>query len=415
MPNRSFIDPKDGLSPAPAQERMLEQLRTRRRGYSLPRAFYSDPAYFQLDMENIYYREWLFAGHDCEVAKPGDFFTVEVGEYSIIVLRKDDGEIVALHNTCRHRGSRICLTEYGSAGKRLICPYHQWTYYPDGRLATARHMSREVATEELGLKAAHCESVAGCLFICLAETSHVEPYLLPHRLREAKVALKQTIVEKGNWKLVWENNRECYHCAVNHPELCLTYPEKPTATGVNETPDDPEILAHWERCEAAGLPSRFKIAESGQYRTARMPLLGESVSYTMDGNTAVAVPLCRSVTEPKIGTMLMFHYPTMWNHILGDHAVTFRVLPLSATETQLTTKWLVNKDAVEGVHYDLTRMSEVWVATNNQDRKIVQNNQLGILSPAYEPGPYSLEHEGGVMQFVDWYSNSMGGRLERVR
>jgi Rieske 2Fe-2S family protein len=395
---------------------MLHLLQTRRPGFSLPQKFYVDPAYYQLDLENLYYRDWLFAGHECELSKPGDYFTIQIGAYSLIILRQEDGAIGALHNSCRHRGSRICLSGHGAVGKRLICPYHQWTYHTDGRLATARQMGRDVDTTQLGLKRAQCQCVAGYIFVSVAEEppdfapfrSHVEPYLLPHKLWETKVALESTIVENGNWKLVWENNRECYHCAVNHPELCRTYPEKPTATGVSGAQDDPETLAHWRRCEAVGLPSQFRIADSGQYRTARMPL-------TMDGKAAVAKPLCPDVTEPAIGTMLLFHYPSTWNHILGDHAVTFRVLPLGPNETQVTTKWLVHKDAVEGVDYDLTRMSEVWVATNNQDRTIVENNQLGISSPAYEPGPYSVEHEGGVMQFVDWYSSSTERRIKSSR
>lgn len=404
-----------------ARTLMLDQLSKRRDGYSLPQKFYVDPDFHELDLQHIFYREWLFAGHDCELIKPGDYFTMQIGAYSLIILRREDGTIGALHNSCRHRGSRICAAKHGTVGKRIVCPYHQWTYFQDGRLATARQMGREIQTDQLGLKPAHCECVAGYIFVCVAETprefapfrSQIELYLLPHKLRETKVALNLSIVEKGNWKLVWENNRECYHCAVNHPELCRTYPEKPTATGVSGAQSDPEITAHWERCEAAGLPSEFRIANSGQYRTARMPLVGDSVSYTMDGKAAVAKPLTPSVTEPAIGTMLLFHYPSTWNHILGDHAITFRVTPLSPTETELTTKWLVHKDAIEGVDYELTRMSEVWLATNNQDRTIVEGNQIGISSPAYEPGPYSVEHEGGVMQFVDWYCRSMKESLSK--
>jgi Rieske 2Fe-2S family protein len=406
-----------------ARSEMLRKLRVRQEGYSLDQKFYVDSYFFQLDLEHIYYREWLFVGHECELATPGDYFTVQIGAYSLILLRRDDGTIAALHNTCRHRGSRICSAQSGTVGRRLICPYHQWTYHSDGRLATARQMGRDVDSGQLGLKRAHCERMAGYIFVSLADAppdfasfrAHTEPYLLPHRLRETKIALSSTIVENGNWKLVWENNRECYHCAVNHPELCRTYPERPTVTGVKGAQNDPETVAHWQRCEAAGLPSKFRMADSGQYRTARMPLLGDAVSYTMNGKAAVAKPLSRDVTEPAIGAMVMFHYPSTWNHMLGDHAVTFRVLPLSPRETQVTTKWLVHKDAVEGIDYDLTSLSEVWMATNNQDRSIVEGNQIGISSPAYEPGPYSVEHEGGVMQFVDWYCRFMGTNLLETR
>lgn len=402
-----------------ARSEMLRHFQVRREGLTLDQKFYGDPAFYEVDLECVHYREWLFVGHECELASPGDYFTVQIGAYSIIVLRREDGSIGAVHNTCRHRGSRICSAEHGKVAKRLICPYHQWTYHLDGRLATARQMGRTIDADELGLKRAHCECIAGYIFVSLAKVppdlaafrDQIEPYFLPHNLRDAKVALSMSIVEKGNWKLVWENNRECYHCAVNHPELCRTYPERPTVTGVQGAQSDPEMLAHWRRCESAGLVSKFLMADSGQYRVARLPLLGDAVSYTMDGTAAVSKPLSPDVRETSIGSMVLFHYPSTWNHVLGDHAVTFRTLPLGPKETQVTTKWLVHKDAVEGVDYDLERLTEVWMATNNQDLSLVERNQIGVSSPAYEPGPYSVEHEGGVMQFVDWYCRVMETRL----
>jgi Rieske 2Fe-2S family protein len=104
---------------------------------------------------------------------------------------------------------------------------------------------------------------------------------------------------------------------------------------------------------------------------------------------------------------MLFHFPSIWLHVLEDHACTFQVLPLGPQETQLTTKWLVHKDAVEGVDYDREELTRVWRATNDQDRRVVQDNQRGINSPAYEPGPYAPEDEAGVDQFADWYCCAM--------
>ena len=397
-----------------AHQTMLSNLKSRRAGFSLPRDFYCDPAYYRLDLENLFYKEWLFAGHDCEIKQPGEFFTLQIGDYPVVVVRGNDGDIRAFHNSCRHRGSRICTTEHGKA-RRLVCPYHQWTYDLDGSLARARHMDGEIDKSLYGLKTVHCRSVGGYVFVCVGEDapawepfrSTVEPYLAPHDLADTKVAVSSTIVENGNWKLVWENNRECFHCAANHPELCRTFPEAPTATGVDAVMSDPDMLAHWSRCESVGLPSTFQLSPSGQYRVTRAPLIEGAESYTMSGGRAVKRPLTSRVTEPQIGTLLLFNYPSTWNHVLGDVATTFRVLPIDATHTQVTTKWLVNKDAVEGVDYDVDEMTKVWMMTNDQDRRVVEDNQAGILSPAYEPGPYSKEHESGVEQFVDWYVNAM--------
>ncbi len=398
---------------------VLRQLKNHRPGYSLEQPFYIDKDYFQLDMETIWYRDWLFVGHDCEIPKAGNYFTLQIGDYPVVIVRGKDKLIRAFHNTCRHRGHRVCTQERGASAK-LVCPYHQWTYDLDGSLVFARQMDESFDKAKFSMKHIHCESVGGYIFICLANEApdfapvreKIEPYMAPHRLSEAKVAHQNTIVEKGNWKLVWENNRECYHCAANHPELCRTYPEAPSATGVQGAADDPVISEHWARCEAANLPSRFDMHPDGQFRVARMPLIEDAESYTMDGKRAVRRPLSDDVTISHIGTMLLFHYPTTWNHMLVDHTISFRVLPISAEETQVTTKWLVHKDAVEGVDYDLEQLTHVWNMTNDQDRQIVEENAFGIRSPAYEPGPYSELHEGGVMQFVEWYTKFMVDRLQ---
>ena len=401
------------------QANMLRQLKNRREGFSLEQPFYIDQDYFKLDMEHIWYRDWLFIGHDCEIPRAGNYFTAQIGDYPVVLVRGKDQVIRAFHNTCRHRGHRVCTSDRGASAK-LVCPYHNWTYDLDGSLVFARQMGETFDKSEFGLKPVHCESVGGYIFICLANEpadfapvrASIEPYMKPHRLSEAKVAHRSTIIEKGNWKLVWENNRECYHCAGNHPELCRTYPEAPTATGVQGAGDDPVIAEHWQRCEAAGLPSAFNMDPSGQFRTARMPLIQDAESYTLSGRRAVRRPLSDDVSTSHIGTLLLFHYPSTWNHILVDHAISFRVTPLSAEETAVTTTWLVHKDAVEGVDYDLKELTHVWEMTNDQDRSIVEENAFGIRSPAYEPGPYSVEHEGGVMQFVDWYTTFMINRLQ---
>jgi Rieske 2Fe-2S family protein len=269
------------------------------------------------------------------------------------------------------------------------------------------------------LKPVHCNTVGGYIWICLGAQApdfapiraQMEPYLLPHRLGKAKLAFESTIIERANWKLVWENNRECYHCAVNHPELCRTYPATPTIIGGEEAVQNPRVAQMWARWEAAGLPSRFQLSSSGQHRVARMPLIEGAVSYTLDGKVAVDRPLSPAISEPDIGALLMFHYPSTWNHVLGDYAISFRVLPISPNETQLTTKWLVNEEAAEGVDYDLKRMTEVWLATNEEDRRVCQENQAGVSSPAYEPAPYSPVQEAGVVQFVDWYCSQLAARV----
>ncbi len=394
---------------------ILALLNNRRPGYSLPGELYADPDVFRMDLDKIWYKHWLFAIPACEIPKSGNYVVYNVINYTVIIVRGDDGVIRAFHNSCRHRGSVICKGTKGSKPK-LVCPYHQWTYNLDGSLAWARDMGPDFDPKQHGLKAVHCREVSGLVYICLAKTApafeefaaEATRYLAPHDLVNSKVAFESTIIENGNWKLVWENNRECYHCAGNHPSLCRTFPEDGRLIGNSGNGQSSELEAHRQRCEAVGGPSAFRISDDGFWRFVRTPLLGTAESYTMDGKAAVAKPNS-SFPFKNAGSLLKFLYPATWNHFLADHSIVFRVTLISPTETEVTTKWLVHKDAVEGRDYDVTRMTEVWVATNAEDKTVVEDNQRGILSPTYEPGPLSFDHEAGIIQFQDWYTSTMTG------
>lgn len=402
------------LSPAET----LMQILSRRPDHALSHDLYCDPGVYQTDLEHIWYKEWLFALPACEIPKAGNFVTFNVGAYPVVVVRAQDGAIRAFHNVCRHRGQRLCSKIVGSTPK-LVCPYHQWTYELDGTLLFARDMGPDFKPADHGLKPVACREAGGMVFVCVAANppsfdevaAQMERYMAPSGLADAKVAYSSTIVENGNWKLVLENNRECYHCGGSHPSLCRTYSDNPRMTAM-DGPDkaSAEIMAHWARCEAAGLPSRFLMQADAQWRLARIPLLNNAESYTMSTKHAVEKKM-GAMPFYDAGSLLFFHYPNTWNHFLGDHAIVFRVLPISPTETEVTTKWLVHKDAVEGVDYNIEDLTTVWLNTNDEDRLVVEENQKGILSPAYEPGPYSTIQEEGVIQFIDWYCKTMTKRL----
>lgn len=383
-------------------------------GHALEQPFYTSPEIYAADLDNIFYREWLFAIPACQLVKAGNYVTMQIGAYNIIIVKGRDGEVRAFHNSCRHRGSMVCKSREGKVAK-LVCPYHSWTYDLDGKLLWADKMDADFDPSKHGLRNVALREVSGLVYICLADSppdfeefaQKAAPYLDVHDLRDAKVAFTSTIVENGNWKLVWENNRECYHCSANHPSLCRSFPLDPEMSGI--MPDgsiSAKLQAHYDRCEAAGAPARFLINDTGQFRLSRVPLEGEAISYTMDGKPGATRPLGR-VTVPDAGTLLVFNYPSTWNHFLPDQSMTFRVTPISPTETEVTTTWLVHKDAVEGVDYDLNRLTEVWIATNDEDREVVETNQMGINSPAFTPGPYSSHWESGVIQFIDWYAATM--------
>ena len=136
-------------------------------GWSLERPFYLDSAIFELDVERVWHRQWLFAGHANSLAKSGDYFLVEVGGESLILIRDQCDLIHALINSCRHRGSRVCIEPAGNK-RSLVCPYHQWVYGHDGTLLSARLMGEDFDKSRFGLRRIHAREVEGLIFICFA-------------------------------------------------------------------------------------------------------------------------------------------------------------------------------------------------------------------------------------------------------
>ncbi|MEX0612641.1 MAG: Rieske (2Fe-2S) protein, partial [Pirellulales bacterium] len=153
-----------------AEENRLiaELIALRQPGYTLPGEFYSSELVYRAELDRIWRQGWLFVGHGCEIRNPGDYFTFAIDVDSLIVIRNDDGQIHALWNVCRHRGTQICEQAQGRVG-RLVCPYHQWTYARDGSLVSCRGMQDDVAKDELGLLRAHVREVEGLVFVSLAD------------------------------------------------------------------------------------------------------------------------------------------------------------------------------------------------------------------------------------------------------
>ncbi len=392
--------------------RIARELATRRPGYTLPGAFYRDAEVYEFDLQSIFYRQWLFAGLEAEVPRQGDYFTLEIGPSSVVVLRDKQGAIRAFHNTCRHRGSRICGKERGRS-PTLVCPYHQWTYRLDGSLLRAGRMPDDFDKSQHGLKTVHVERLGGTIYICLGDQPpdfsdlrrKIEPLLAKHNLGNAKVAARATLIEHGNWKLVMENSRECYHCPTGHPELMDT---------LLDTYDleSPEIKKFWAACESKGLENGPVYGHG--FRALRLPLANDAVSVTPDGQPGVK-KLLGQTGDGDIGSLRWSRFPNFFSHCFGDYAFFFRLLPRGPMETEVVSTFLVNKDAVEGVDYDAESLARIWNITNDQDRQLVEINQLGVNSVGYQPGPYNPTAEHVVAEFADWYVTEAAGALGNDR
>jgi len=396
-------------------------------GRPLEGPFYTDPGIFDLDLAAVWARTWLFVASEAEVREPGDFVTVDVGPYSVIVVRDDDETVRALLNVCRHRGTQVLTERCGSVGN-LVCGYHRWTYATDGSLLHAGDQPPGFDKNRFGLKQVHVRVAAGLVFFCLAVEppddfdeviERVSPYVAPHELHRTRVAAQVDLVEEANWKLVLENNRECYHCEGGHPELIRTF--FPT---YGYQPDEipARLRAAHERylaaeatlqaaCTVRDLP--YAAVEElddrvSAFRVQREALDGAGESYTLDG-TAASRRLLGRLDTPRLGRVSVHLQPNAWFHVLADHAVTFSVLPVSVDRTLVRTTWLVHEDAVEGVDYDVDTLTHVWRETNEQDAVFCARAQRGVATPGYEPGPYARS-EYQVDAFVTWYVDRMRER-----
>ncbi|HEX6414634.1 MAG TPA: aromatic ring-hydroxylating dioxygenase subunit alpha [Burkholderiales bacterium] len=394
-----------------------------RPGWSLPRPFYGHETVYRADLEHIWRKGWLFAGHACEIRNPGDWLTLQVETDSLIVIRGEDGAVRALHNVCRHRGSQIVAPGRGST-KRLVCPYHQWTYDTKGALTFCRGM-HELDKAEFSLKKVQCEVVEGLIFISLAENPApfaaarelMAPYLKPQGLERAKVAKQVDYEIHANWKLVWENNRECFHCNINHPQYIKANWDHYNAD--DTTPEIKESIARAvARSEAkwadAGLAvshretgmTQFPDAERGIWYSAnRTALVAGWVSESMDGKQVAT--LMGSYNDADVGTLRARTLPNFWNHSSCDHGVSTLLLPSGPRTTLARVTWLVHEDAVEGRDYQLERLMPFWQLTSEQDWAICERQQKGVDSSAYEPGPYSKYKEYNVDAFVRWYVKTL--------
>ena len=399
------------------------------KGHTLPRELYVGDEAFRFDTEVMLQSVWLYACTVAHVKSPGDYFVFEMAGNSVIVVRGRDHKVRAFWNSCRHRGSRICLDRVGHAS-RLTCPYHRWTYGLDGELIAARGMAPDFDKRDHGLAPVALENVGGLIFLCLSDDpppidrvkADIATQIGVYDLEKCKVAVQDELIEEANWKLVMENNRECYHCDAGHPELISvlgTYgfgkglPEDGTKDGVDDDDYDMLVAAKREEWQALHIDHELvEFPDGWWHRIVRLALVKGAVTQSIDGRLACR-KLLAPFTRPESSSLSIWTQPNSWHHFCCDHVVTFSLTPLAADKTLLRTSWLVHEDAVEGVDYDPDHLAALWRATNDQDCRFSRLNHQGISSHGYRQGPYSVE-EKLVEAFKDFYVDRARVALDRL-
>jgi len=397
-------------------------LHDHRPGHALPRAFALDPHIHEHELDTIWRASWLFAGVSAQAPEPGDFFRLDLAAGdSVIVVRAPDGRLRAVHNTCRHRGMPVCPEPTGRV-RRWVCPYHQWSYDLDGRLLGC---GGEEEPDPLthGLRPAGVGEIGGLIFVWLgADPAPLEgaaaelgTALAAQGMSRSRVAHVIDYRVRANWKLVWENNRECWHCHAGHPEYVqANFDAAPDSAHHRRRAADRAaqhaLVLESVRASAPehDVPGLYRFPAPGRWWSAnRTPLSEGFVTESLDGRPVA--PLMGEYPGYDVGTLRLRSVPNFWAHASADHAVLTRLLPAGPELTEIRVMWLVDAEARPGRDYALERLLPFWQRTSEQDWELCERNHAGVRNPAFVPGPYSVRREYNVISFVDWYLTRLEG------
>jgi len=198
---------------------------------------YADPDIFQLEMERIHERVWIYCGHESQVKKPGDYYTVQIGRQPMVMVRGADGKVNVLYNRCPHRGAMICGDRHGNTGEFFRCSYHAWTFNHDGKLKNIPMMQSGYEgtrwtrdNPDCDMKrAARVANYRGFVFASLAaDGPTLEEFLgagkiafddICDRSPEGEVEVVPNcfrVVQNSNWKIFLENQLDALHPSVTH-------------------------------------------------------------------------------------------------------------------------------------------------------------------------------------------------------
>ena len=356
---------------------------------SLPSRSYTDPAMFDREKKEIFLRNWMCAGREEDVEKPGSAITIDLLGESIIVARLKDGSLRAHYNVCRHRGARICshddkwnlALKGGVVGELIRCPYHQWTYGLDGSLVNAPQLSGTPGFDAAKFSL-HPVGVAiwgGFIFLKLTpedgdthgRTLGEEIGQAPRRLGNYPlVSLKTARTIRydvnANWKVIAENYNECYHCGGVHPELCNVVPVFRSHEGL--------MGLDWEN----GIPHR-----DGAW------------TYTFSGTTN-RKPFATLNDLERVRHKGELINPNLLLSMSADHGAAFVLWPLAADRTLVECRFLFDPEEMARDDFDPTDAVDFWDITNRQDWAVCERVQQGMKSHIHDHGFYAPMEDDSV-------------------
>lgn len=367
----------------------------------LPTHWYYDPQHYQLELQSIWYQQWICVGRESDWPETGSYQAVELGDQNILVLRAHGGQLNAFHNTCRHRGSILCEQASGKLPQgRIVCPYHAWTYDLEGEL---QHTPRRVETDDfdasqLSLYRVNLQCWGGFVFICLA--GQPEKSLQESLGDEGKALdnwplckLKRVHREEQelncNWKIFWENFLECYHCPGIHPELCKLVPVY--GQGFLST-DDLQALGR-----ESPTPADRMLADKAQ---------------TWVFNGISGLPLIEGLTDADRARGMTFAtlIPSVFVVAHQDYVRSVRVIPLGPEKTRLSIDWLLPEASLDADPDLIEQMIAFARQVVQEDGRACELNQKGLKSIRHHHGVL-MPQEYDVLEFNNWVRDCLGGLL----
>jgi Rieske 2Fe-2S family protein len=352
--------------------------RTRRpleQATQLPGAAFTDPAVLQWELEHLFGREWICAGHVDQLRETGQFTMVELGGASVLLVADADGLPRAFLNSCRHRGARIVDEPEGKL-RRLRCPYHAWTYDWDGALRIAPFTDglEDFDAGCYGLRPVRLAVIEGLILLDLSGEApppehHVGTLgelLARYRTSELRRAARIVYDVEANWKAIAENYSECLHCPGVHPEL--------------------NRLSHYMTGAA--------YTGSGAWCGGSMTLSPDATTMARDGGGP----------RPPIGGVderIVLYFALFPNALLSlhpDYVMLHTLWPREPGRTEVICEWFFEADTMAAPGFDAADAVGFWDQVNREDWYVCRLTQLGMSVPGFTPGRYTTQ-EGDVHRF----------------
>jgi Rieske 2Fe-2S family protein len=361
-------------------------------GQGLPRDAYVSDDIFQTELTQFFYTTWQYAGHESQVREPGQFIRFTLGDADVIVIRGRDGVLRALHNTCRHRGAQLLADDTGRCRRTIVCSYHAWSYDLDGSLKGTPRMDAEaIHTGQYGLRHAEVEVWNGVVFV---HAGGGNPAPVAEQLADvkfsytdiarSKVAKQVSFTLHTNWKASWENALECYHCAVNHPELGRIF----------------DVDADGE--DGLGFPG------GEEYIFIENTLRPEAVSVTPSGQIESTRPYRHDPAAGVERGFLQWHRAAFEMIASPEHVALMTYRPISPSESIVTQTFLVPEDAEPGIDFNPDTLFDMHIVTREQDNALCEQIYAGVRNIAYTPGPFNTALEQENFRFLSTYRSIMG-------